>query len=184
VHSLIDRASQLAATGKREILGIVGAPGAGKSTLAAKLVDERGLQQVKGSPETFDDTGYANLLRRIRNQSPLEIIYAPRFDRRVEESIAGAIPVYPNTPLVITEGNYLLADMGQWPQARTYLTETWYLERDEETRQRQLIERHMAYGKNEQEARNWALGSDERNATIIQASAAKADRTIKIAHGF
>ena len=203
LEALIVRATELASTGRREILGIAGAPGAGKSTLAAQLVAalgtdravlvpmdgfhlanvllvERGLRQVKGSIETFDDAGYANLLERIRNQQTPETIYAPHFDRNLEEPIAGAIPVYANTPLVITEGNYLLSDQGRWPRARTALTETWYLEPPEDTRRRWLIERHMAHGKNEHEARQWALGSDERNAEMIQATAGKADRTITI----
>jgi pantothenate kinase len=203
LEALIVRATELASTGRREILGIAGAPGAGKSTLAAQLVAalgtdhavlvpmdgfhlanvllvERGLRQVKGSIETFDDAGYANLLERIRNQQTPETIYAPHFDRNLEEPIAGAIPVDANTPLVITEGNYLLSDEGRWPRARTALTETWYLEPPEDTRRRRLIERHMAHGKNEHEARQWALGSDERNAKMIQATAGNADRTITL----
>ncbi len=203
LQTLIEQANQLASTGRREMLGIAGAPGAGKSTVAAQLVDalgrdravlvpmdgfhlannlllERGLRQVKGAIETFDDAGYANLLHRIRNQQAPETIYAPRFDRHLEEPIAGAIPVYADTPLVITEGNYILSDAGWWPQARTCLTETWYLEPQEETRRQRLIDRHMAHGKNEHEARQWALGSDEQNAKMIQATAEKADRTIRI----
>ncbi|MCU1531308.1 MAG: coaA 2 [Arthrobacter sp.] len=204
LQALTERARQLASSGRREMLGIAGAPGAGKSTLAAQLVAalgkdravlvpmdgfhlanillvERGLRQVKGAIETFDDAGYANLLHRIRNQQAPETIYAPRFDRELEEPIAGAIPVSASTSLVITEGNYLLSDAGWWPRARTCLTETWYLEPSEETRRRRLIDRHMAHGKNEQEARQWALGSDEQNARMIHATAQKADRTIRIA---
>ena len=121
LEALIVRATELASAGRREIHGIAGAPGAGKSTLAAQLVAalgtdhavlvpmdgfhlanvllvERGLRQVKGSIETFDDAGYANLLERIRNQRTPETIYAPHFDRNLEEPIAGAIPVDANTP--------------------------------------------------------------------------------------
>lgn len=203
LQTLVEQADQLASTGRRAMLGIAGAPGAGKSTLAAQLVEalggdravlvpmdgfhlanslllERGLRQVKGAIETFDDAGYANLLHRIRNQQAPETIYAPRFDRHLEEPIAGAIPVNADTPLVITEGNYILSDAGWWPRARTCLTETWYLEPKEETRRQRLIDRHMAHGKDEYEARQWALGSDEQNAKIIQATAEKADRTIRI----
>jgi pantothenate kinase len=202
LQTLIQQADQLASTGRREILGIAGAPGAGKSTLAAQLVDalgrdravlvpmdgfhlanslllERGLRQVKGAIETFDDAGYANLLHRIRNQQPSETIYAPWFDRHLEEPIAGAIPVYAETPLVITEGNYILFDTGCWPRAQACMTETWYIEPQEETRRQRLIDRHMAHGKNEHEARQWALGSDEQNAKLIKATAEKADRTIR-----
>ncbi|MCU1563945.1 MAG: coaE 1 [Arthrobacter sp.] len=203
VESLIQRAKELALSGSREILGITGAPGAGKSTLAAQLVDalgadlavlvpmdgfhlanslleDRGLRQVKGAVQTFDDAGFANLLHRIKNQKVDETIYAPHFDRDLEESIAGAIPVLPGTPLVITEGNYILADEGQWPSARGMLTESWFLEPADDTRIQRLIHRHIAHGKTEQEAQRWALGSDEQNAKMIQATAAKADRIIRV----
>ena len=40
--------------------------------------------------------------------------YAPRFDRGLEASIGGAIEVGPEVPLVVTEGNYLLAESGAW----------------------------------------------------------------------
>ena len=71
---------------QRRILGIVGAPGAGKSTLAAAVaalledavvvpmdgfhladveLHRRGLLERKGAPETFDGWGYAALLRRV-----------------------------------------------------------------------------------------------------------------------
>jgi pantothenate kinase len=203
VESLIQRAKELALSGSREILGITGAPGAGKSTLAGQLVDalgadlavlvpmdgfhlanslleDRGLRQVKGAVQTFDDAGFANLLHRIKNQKVDETIYAPRFDRDLEESIAGAIPVLPGTPLVITEGNYILADEGQWPSARGMLTESWFLEPADDLRHQRLISRHIAHGKTEQEAQRWALGSDEQNAKMIQATAAKADRIIRV----
>ncbi|MEN3344034.1 MAG: hypothetical protein V7635_610, partial [Arthrobacter sp.] len=98
----------------------------------------------------------------------------------LEESIAGAIPVLPGTPLVITEGNYILADEGQWPSARGMLTESWFLEPADDTRIQRLIHRHFAYGKTEQEAQRWALGSDEQNAKMIQATAATADRIIRV----
>jgi pantothenate kinase len=148
--------------------------------LANSVLEDRGLRQVKGAVQTFDDAGFANLLHRIKNQKVDEIIYAPHFDRNLEESIAGAIPVLPGTPLVITEGNYILADEGQWPSARGMLTESWFLEPADDTRIQRLIHRHIAHGKTEQEAQRWALGSDEHNAKIIQATAAKADRIIRV----
>lgn len=206
LDDLVGRARSLADTGRRTILGITGAPGSGKSTLGGLLAERlgpelavlvpmdgfhlansqleaMGLMEVKGAISTFDDAGYANLLQRIRDQQPPQIIYAPQFDRHLEESIAGSIPVRPEVPLVITEGNYLLADGGCWPTVRSYLTESWFLDPDRDTRLARLVTRHMAFGRSEEEARHRALNSDEQNARLIAATASRADLVIRLGSG-
>ncbi|TCO64850.1 nucleoside/nucleotide kinase family protein [Actinocrispum wychmicini] len=191
---LVARAAALA-DGRRGMLGICGAPGAGKSTLAARLVaalgdravyvgmdgfhlaqaelDRLGRAERKGAPDTFDASGYVNLLRRLRDQTG--VVYAPEFRREIEEPIAGAIPVFPDTPLVVTEGNYLLVPEDPWGQVRDLLDEIWFLRPGEDERHRRLIARHELYGRSHQESRDRAFGSDERNATVINATAERAD---------
>ncbi|MGW3953526.1 nucleoside/nucleotide kinase family protein [Streptomyces sp. NPDC004752] len=191
------RALALAGAGRRAMLGIVGAPGSGKSTLASRLaaalgpdtavvvpmdgfhlanseLDRLGRRQRKGAPDTFDAAGYAALLRRLREPTA-ECVYAPRFHRELEEAVAGAVPVPAETPLVITEGNYLLLDDGPWAGVRALLDEVWYVAIDEETRLNRLIQRHVAYGKPLAEARAWSLGTDQRNADLIAATLSRAD---------
>lgn len=200
---LVARARGLADGGRRAILGIVGAPGAGKSTLADAIVDALGAAAVlvpmdgyhlanaqlvalgrrdrKGAIDTFDDAGYAALLRRLRDQADDEIVYAPRFDRSIEESLAGSIAVDPQVPLVVTEGNYLLSDGGRWPAARACLDECWYLDTSPEVRQAWLVARHESFGKDPDSARHWALVRDERNADLIAATADRADLRVRLA---
>ncbi len=207
-HDLVGRARRLAESpGEqgRAVLGIVGAPGAGKSTLAEAVVTALGPQQAvlvgmdgfhledsllrrlgrrdrKGAIDTFDDAGYAALIERLARPGD-ETVYAPSFDRRLENALAGAVPVPPEVPLVVTEGNYLLADHGAWPRARALMQEVWFLAPDEPRRQEQLIARHRAHGKSEADAAAWALGTDQRNAELVAATAAGADLVVRLVEG-
>ncbi|GAB1508440.1 nucleoside/nucleotide kinase family protein [Actinophytocola sp. KF-1] len=180
----------------RVMVGICGAPGAGKSTLAERLVAALGAEAVlvgmdgyhlaqvelerlgrterKGAPDTFDAAGYVHLLRRIRDRTG-ETVYAPEFRREIEEPIAGAVPVRPEHRYVVTEGNYLLLDQAPWHEVRALLTETWFLSPDETLRRDRLIARHRAFGRTLEQARERTLGSDERNAVLINATRRSAD---------
>lgn len=199
--ALLQAIDPLLASGQRCLLGLVGAPGAGKSTLAAALQDHLGeLAQVvpmdgfhlanaelqrlglagrKGAPETFDSAGYVALLRRLRDQQPHERIYAPEFLRELEEPIAGAIGVAAQTRLVITEGNYLLLEQGHWAEVAGLLDAVWYVEPDEPLRLQRLLQRHMAFGRSEQAARDWIASTDEPNARLIEASRPRADWVLR-----
>lgn len=183
----------------RVLLGICGAPGAGKSTLAERLVEALGTEAVylgmdgfhlaqtelerlrraerKGAPDTFDAAGYVNLMTRLATQTTTTV-YAPEFRREIEEPIAGAVPVRPEHRIVVTEGNYLLLREEPWRQLAALLTETWFLSPDEPLRHERLIARHEAFGRTPSEARERTLGSDERNAVLINATRPFADLTL------
>ncbi|CAA9388092.1 nucleoside/nucleotide kinase family protein [uncultured Nocardioides sp.] len=202
LSELTERARALTGTRSRTMLGLTGAPGSGKSTLARDLVEaltphavvvpmdgfhlsqgelvRLGRQERKGAPDTFDAAGYVALLRRLRRPGP-DVVYAPAFDRDIEEPVAGSIPVAPDTPLVITEGNYLLLDDGAWSGVRENLDEVWFLEVDPELRIERLVTRHVRHGKRPDAARAWVTGSDEINATVVGTTRAAADLVVTIA---
>ena len=143
--------------------------------LANSSLQRLGRAQRKGAPDTFDAEGYAALLQRIRHQAPGSTVYAPEFRREWEEGIAGAIAVQADTPLIITEGNYLLLDEGVWPQVRACLDEVWYLEVAPEQRLQWLVQRHMRFGRSAEQALQWVEQTDEPNARRIEASRHRAD---------
>jgi len=205
---LVERARALAVPGERHILGITGAPGAGKSTMAALVVAalgphlatlvpmdgfhlsnavlaDLGRRGRKGAHDTFDDVGFAALMRLLRHQhatlrSPAAPIYAPEFRRELEESVGSAIPVAVSIPLVVTEGNYLLLERGSWPDARRMMDEVWFLELADEIRRERLVLRHEAFGKTPAEAELWAGGSDQRNAAMVRSTRNRADLIVRL----
>ena len=195
----------LARLATRVIVGICGAPGAGKSTFAALLadelnavapemavvvpmdgfhlassviaVDERATR--RGAPDTFDPGGYAALLRRLMEKiEPVE--YAPEYRREIEAPVAGAIPVPSTCRIVITEGNYLLNPEPEWRRVRACLDEVWFLEApSEELRVSRLIERHEHFGKTHEHAVTHVLETDERNANLVASQREGADLTLR-----
>jgi pantothenate kinase len=147
--------------------------------LANEVLAANGSRDRKGAPDTFDPWGYANLLHRLKiNREP--VIYAPVFDRGLEESIGSAVPVAREVPLVVTEGNYLLLDAEGWRESRDHIDDVWYLDVSDEERQRRLVRRHLAFGKPLKAAEAWALGSDQHNAEIVDATRARADLIIML----
>ena len=201
LETLLARARGLITDGRRSVLGIAGPPGGGKSMLADKVVAALGDAAVlvpmdgfhlaqpelvrlgrrdrMGAPDTFDVAGYVALLGRVRAAD--EVVYAPEFRREIEEPIAGAIAVSPEVPLVVTEGNYLLVDDGDWAGVRPQLDEAWYVEMDEDTRLEWLIARHVAFGKTPEAARAWVMRSDQANAAVIAATRERADVIARLA---
>lgn len=142
-----------------------------------------GLADVKGNIATFDADGYAALLGRLRDQQPPETVYAPFFDRHLEESIGSAIRVDADVPLIITEGNYLLSDGPAWQRARECLTQTWYVDVPNDRRVEWLVARHVAHGRTPAAAREWVLRSDEANARLVESTADRADVIVRLPVG-
>lgn len=185
----------------RTLIGVAGEPGGGKSTAAAAVVD--GLTRVgvravvvpmdgfhlagttlarlgrldrKGAIDTFDAHGYLALLGRLRSRAAT--VWAPEYVRGVEESIGGAVEVAPDVDVVVSEGNYLLAELAPWPEVRASFDEVWFVDTPPALRRRWLVDRHVRFGMTPEAAAAWAAGPDEANALLVRATRARADAVV------
>ncbi|MGH2867822.1 MAG: nucleoside/nucleotide kinase family protein [Solirubrobacteraceae bacterium] len=198
LRSLAGRVRALGGAGARCLLGIAGAPGAGKSTFATLLAAEvdavvvpmdgfhrsneelrrLGRLDRKGAQDTFDASGYVALLRRLRADPGA--VPAPGFDRVAEAVVQAAITIPPGA-LVITEGNYLLVDESPWREVPGLLDEIWFVDVDEAARIERLVARFLAHGWDPAVARERVeRGSDAENAALVTATRARADLIVRL----
>jgi pantothenate kinase len=192
---------ECASASTRTIIGIIGKPGGGKSTLSKyllkgmdptlvsvvpmdgfhlsnKVLKELGRSDRKGAQDTFDVKGFTTLIQRIKMDSA-EPIYYPIFDRSIEESIAAQGVVHPSTRVVIVEGNYLMHDRDGWQEISPLLNQSWYAFLEEDIRISRLISRHIAFGKDPDSAKAWAKGSDQVNAELIETGVGRCDFLVR-----
>ena len=204
LDDLAARAAALAEAdpARRVLVGLVGAPGSGTSTLARRLANrlsargvpsvrvpmdgfhladvallERGLLARKGAVETFDAHGYLALLRRLRAETDHDVL-APGFERDLEQPLAASITIAPEHRVVVTEGNYLLDADEPWPDVRRELDAVWFVDLDDGRRRSRLVMRHVKHGKSREDAQAWVDDVDEPNARRVLARRDQADLVV------
>ena len=187
----------------RSIIGIVGKPGAGKSTVVSEIEKRFDPSQVsvipmdgyhlsneelislnrrdrKGAPDTFDTQSFISLITKVKNSPDLEHRF-PIFHREIEASKADEGFVQSGVKVIVVEGNYLFSEEHNWQGVFPLLDHTWFIEIADEVRIERLIARHIRYGKTPEDAENWSRGSDEANARFIELTAHRAANIIKLA---
>lgn len=199
----IDNLVEISDENSRVIVGITGAPGAGKSTLAKQLVAnlnsrktylaayapmdgfhisnhqlrDLGKENRKGAPDTFDIYGYINLLRRVKEDLD-HPIYLPDYSRILHQPIAGELIVDPEVKLVITEGNYLGIDLPGWREVRHKLDLLVYIDVKFEVLKQRLLERQIKNGKTVDQANKWFETVDKSNICLVQTTKSLADLVV------
>jgi pantothenate kinase len=202
VLSLITRRSE---PGCRAIFGIAGPPGSGKSTLAARVVDAlvaqrgadaaallpmdgyhlendtldaHGLRALKGAPQTFDVSGFVDLVRRVR-QGDADIRY-PLFDRAGDCTLPDAGLLRADTPIVVVEGNYLLLRDGDWSDLAPLFDATVMIAPPLAVLEERLIARWLSHGLPPDAATARARGNDLVNARTVLDQSAPADLVLGV----
>lgn len=167
------------------LLGLTGAPGVGKSTLAARLasawdavvvpmdgfhldnriLDARGLRPRKGAPESFDAEGFVAAMRRLASESAVVV---PAFERDRDIAIAGAVEIGPQHRVAIVEGNYLLLDAEPWRCLAPLWSLAVFLDPGTGVLHDRLVQRWLDHGLDRAAAVSRAEGNDLRNAATVR----------------
>ena len=201
VSDLVDQLTQQLAADdapERLVVGLVGAPGSGKSTISEQLetalkaagifaglvamdgfhlsntvLDELGRRNRKGAPDTFDVEGYLMTLDRVRADGAPQVL-VPVYRRDLHEPVAAGSLVS-GTGVVITEGNYLALETRGWGAARERIDLLIHIDVPEEVLVLRLLNRREDFGMNPLAAGHWVRTVDLPNARLIATSVHRCD---------
>ena len=201
LEHLRDEAGALLARPGRQVLGIAGGPGVGKSTMAMRLVEMVGPEAAyvpmdgfhmkhaklealgtaadKGMPHTFEGAAFAEFLGTLKAATgPMA---GPGYSRKIEDVVEDAFLVPAEARLLVVEGNYLLLSTAPWWRVRPLLDRAVFLEVPREMVRARLMKRHAEEGLfTEERNRAHVERVDLSNYDLVMRSAPRADVVIRV----
>lgn len=190
---------------KRKIIGICGGPGSGKSTLAeysvARLnklhnkeifaylpmdgfhmnnvkLAELDLAHKKGAIETFEAEAYLNILKAVKAGG---LVKAPTYSRIIHDVVEDDI-IIDKQKVVITEGNYLLAQLPFWKDVPRQLDYCFFLFEEKAVVKDRLLARQKQTFKDDVKAEKHVKSVDLPNFDFINSFSKYADSIIHFSH--
>ena len=93
----------------------------------------------------------------------------PTFEHATHDPVEGGGRVERRHETVLIEGNYVLLPERPWRDLvdENVFDETWFVDTDVEEAMRRIIQRHVAVGRSEEEARMRAESNDALNARLV-----------------
>ena len=177
----------------RRFVAIVGPPASGKSTLANELqkqisgscvvpmdgfhlsneeLEEAGLSDRKGSPDTFDVGGLELVLAKILGGGN---VMFPTFDRSLDCVIQNEGMVKSKDHTILVEGNYLILNKGPWKKISSHWDFSIMLDVSQEIIEKRLLERWAVNGFNADQAAFKTKNNDLPNAMIVKNNSLEAN---------
>lgn len=194
-------AEALLARPGRQVLGIAGGPGVGKSTLAQTLAEELGpvaayvpmdgfhmrhakLEALgtaadKGMPHTFEGAAFAEFLAALK--AAKGAMNGPGYSRKIEDVVEDAFTVPATARLLVVEGNYLLLSMAPWWKVSPLLDRAVFISVPREVVRARLMKRHAEEGLFTAERNRAHIERvDLRNYDLVARSRPRADVAIDL----
>ncbi|MFO8069385.1 MAG: nucleoside/nucleotide kinase family protein [Alkalibacterium sp.] len=119
------------------------------------------LNDIKGSPETFDVDGLKMALQTLEN----EPVLWPLYDRNTHDVSESKVKV--DADIILIEGNWLLLNEAAWQELADYSDYSIFIHTDETLLKARLIERKMRGGVSWEEAGRFYEQSDSKNVKRV-----------------
>lgn len=110
-------------------------------------------------------------------------MYFPVYDRALHEPALHEVPrqrIFPQTQIILTEGNYLLLDADPWRHLADVLDECWWVDTPVDQARQWIVDRHIRGGKSPEQAAQHYAKVDWPNTQLILNHRRAADLTISM----